>query len=150
MTLKYREWLFLLPIVGVGILLANFIGYRAAVLESIPGVLIMLAITFVAVAANRLIPLRLPIVAYCSLFGMLLASPISPVAPYVIDAVGKINFAAPLTIVGAFAGISIGCEVKNFAKQGWKMVLVGLLVMAATFIGSATVAQLALHFTNMG
>lgn len=75
MTIRYREWLTLLPVVGVGILLANFVGYRAGFLESLPGVLVMLAITFLAVIANKLIPLKLPIVAYCSLFGMILACP---------------------------------------------------------------------------
>lgn len=148
MTIRYREWLVLLPFVGIGILLANFVGYRASTLESIPGVLILLAITFVAVVFNRVIPLKLPIVAYCSLLGMLLASPISPVSAFVVDAVGKINFAAPLTIVGAFAGISVGAEIKRFAKQGWQMVVIALLVMTATFVGSACVAQLALKLSG--
>lgn len=148
MSIRYREWLVLLPIVGFGILLANFVGYKAAILESLPGVLILLGITLLAVAANKTIPLKLPIVAYCSLFGMLIASPISPVSAYVIDAASKINFAAPLTIVGAFAGISIGNEIKSFAKQGWKMVLIALLVMTTTFVGSATVAQIALKLTH--
>lgn len=145
---RYRDWFMLLPIVGAGILTANFVGYGGAFLESLPGVAVILAITLLAVAANKLIPLRLPIVAYCSLIGMALACPASPVAPFVIDAVGKINFAAPLTIVGAFAGISIGNEVKTFAKQGWKMVLIGILVMTATFVGSATVAHFALKLTG--
>lgn len=148
MTIRYREWAVLLPLVGIGILLANFVGYGANVLESVPGVLIMLAIAFVSVVLNRVIPLKLPIVAYCSLLGMLLASPISPVSAFVVDAVGRINFAAPLTIVGAFAGISVGAEIKRFAKQGWQMVLIGLLVMTATFIGSACIAQLALVLTK--
>lgn len=145
---RYRDWFMLLPIVGFGILTANFVGYGGAFLESLPGVAIILAITIAAVAANKLIPLRLPIVAYCSLLGMALACPLSPVAPYVIGAVSKIDFAAPLTIVGAFAGISIGTEVKTFAKQGWKMVLLGLLVMTSTFVGSATIAHFALKLTG--
>lgn len=145
---QYREWFMLLPIVGFGILTANFIGYGGGYLDSLPGVAIILAITIAAVAANKLIPLRLPIVAYCSLFGMFLASPACPFAPYIIDAVSKINFAAPLSIVGAFAGISIGTEIKTFAKQGWKMVLIGILVMTSTFVGSATIAHFALKLTG--
>lgn len=148
MTIRYREWLFLLPLVGVGILLANWVGYGVAAVNALPGVLIMLGIAFVAVVCTRIIPLKLPVVAYCSLLGMLLASPISPVSAYVIHAVDQVNFAAPLTIVGAFAGISVGMEIKRFIKQGWQMVLISLLVMTATFVGSACVAQLALKLTG--
>ena len=118
MAIRYREWLMLLPLVGVGILLANWVGYGVNALDSLPGVLIMLAIAFVAVVCTRVIPLKLPVVAYCSLLGMLLASPISPVSTFVVEAVEQINFAAPLTIVGAFAGISVGTEIKRFVKQG--------------------------------
>lgn len=149
MAIRYKEWIMLLPVVGAGILLANFVGFRTGFIESLPGVLILLGITLVAVAANKLIPLKLPIVAYCSLLGILLACPISPVSAFVIGAVAKIQFTAPLTIVGAFAGIGIGNEIKTFAKQGWKMVLIGLLVMTCTFVGSAIVAQIALGFTGM-
>lgn len=148
MTIRYREWCVLLPFVGVGILLANLVGYRTGILESLPGVGILLLITLAAVFFSRVIPLKMPIVAYCSLLGMLLASPICPVASFVIDAVGRVSFAAPLTIVGALAGISVGAEIKRFAKQGWQLVLIGLLVMTATFVGSACVAQLALSLTG--
>lgn len=87
MTIRYREWLFLLPLVGIGILLANWVGYGVGAVDALPGVLIMLGIAFVAVVCTRIIPLKLPVVAYCSLLGMLLASPISPVSAYVIHAV---------------------------------------------------------------
>ena len=78
----------------------------------------------------------------------LVASPISPARQFVIDAVGKINFTAPLTMVGAYAGISIGDQVKTFAKQGWKMILIGVFVMTGTFIGSAVIAQVVMMLTG--
>ena len=101
-----------------------------------------------AVVIHKLVPLRLPIVAYCSLLGLLIACPISPVAGYVIESVNKINFTAPLTMVGAFAGISISDQLRTFVKQGWKMIVIGVLVMTGTFLGSAIVAQVVLTLTN--
>ena len=65
---------------------------------------------------SKIIPLKLPIVAYCSIVGLLAACPISPISSFVIESANKINFTAPLTMVGAFAGISIGNEIKAFAK----------------------------------
>ena len=40
--MRYREWSVLFVIVGLGIALANFVGFRVAFLESLPGILILL------------------------------------------------------------------------------------------------------------
>ena len=96
----------------------------------------------------KLIPLRLPIVAYCSVIGLLVASPISPVREFVIESANKINFTAPLTLVGAYAGISISDQIRSFLKQGWKMIIVGVLVMTGTFLGSAIISQVVLSLTG--
>ena len=79
---------------------------------------------------------------------MSLSSP-SPVREFVIESTGKINFTAPLTMVGAYAGMSIGDQVKTFARQGWKMILVGVFVMTGTFLGSAIISQIVLSLTNV-
>lgn len=146
--MRYREWSVLFIIVGLGIALANFVGFRVAFTESIPGVVILLAISLASVTIHKIVPLRLPIVAYCSLLGLLVACPLSPVSSYVIEAVDKINFTAPLTMVGAFAGILISDQLRTFIRQGWKMIVVGVLVMTGTFVGSAFVAQTVLSLTN--
>ena len=65
-----------------------------------------------------------------------------------IASANGINFTAPLTLVGAYAGISIGDQIKSFVKQGWKMIIVGVLVMTGTFLGSAAIAQVVLSLTN--
>ena len=51
-------------------------------------------------------------------------------------------------MVGVYAGISIGDQVKTFAKQGWKMILIGVFVMTGTFIGSAVIAQIVMSITG--
>ena len=59
----------------------------------------------------------------------------------IIQVTSKVTFIAPATALGAFAGISLGKDLKNFVKMGWKMVVITLLVMAGTFIFSAFVAD---------
>ena len=76
------------------------------------------------------------IFAYCSILGLLCACPLSPVSQFVIESAGKINFTAPLTMVGAFAGMSISNQLKMFFKQGWKLIIITVLVMTGTFFGS--------------
>ena len=113
-------------------------------MDSIPGLLVLLVISMIAVALVKLLPLKLPIVAYCSIIGLLVASPISPVRDFVIQAASNINFTAPFTMVGAFAGLAISDQLKTFIKQGWKILIVGIFVMTGTFLGSCIWDQLLL------
>lgn len=147
--MRYMEWLVLFVISGPGIALANFVGFDVGFRDSLPGILVLLAIAAAGVAVSKVVPLRLPVVAYVSIIGLLAACPVSPCREFVIEAAGKINFTAPLTMVGAYAGISIGDQIRTFLKQGWKMILVGVFVMTGTFIGSALIAQVMLMVTGM-
>lgn len=129
-------------------MVANFIGFDVAFSQSLPGVLVLLVISAAAAFLSWLIPLKLPTVAYCSILGLLCACPISPISEFVIQSVGQINFTAPLTMVGAFAGMSISNQIKQFVKQGWKMIVISVLVMTGTFFGSLVIAQVMLQLTG--
>lgn len=146
--MRYIEWIVLFIIAGLGIAFANLVGFQVGFFESLPGILVLLVISILAVVCTKVIPLKLPVVAYCSILGLLAACPLSPIREFVIDAAGKINFTAPLTMVGAFAGMSISDQIKTFAKQGWKMIIIGVFVMTGTFLGSAVIAQVLLVLTK--
>lgn len=145
--MRKQEWIFTLALAGLGMMVANFIGFDVAFSQSLPGVLVLLVIS-AAAFLSWLIPLKLPTVAYCSILGLLCACPISPVSEFVIQSVGQINFTAPLTMVGAFAGMSISNQIKQFVKQGWKMIVISVLVMTGTFFGSLVIAQVMLQLTG--
>lgn len=146
--MRYIEWLFLLVIGVCGTGLANFIGYDVGFMESLPGLAVLVIISMLAVVCTKVIPLKLPIVAYCAIIGLLAACPLSPVRTFVIDAAAKINFTAPFTMVGAYAGLAIGDQLKTFVKQGPKILLVGLLVMTGTFLGSCIWDSLIMKLTG--
>lgn len=147
--MRYIEWIVMFIVAGLGIGLANFVGFQVGFLDSLPGIVILLLISLAAVVISKLIPIKLPVIAYCSLLGLLLACPLCPIREFIIESAGKINFTAPLTMVGAFAGISISDQLKEFVKQGWKMLLIACLVMVGTFVGSALIAQVTLSLTNV-
>lgn len=147
--MRYREWLFLLCVCGVGTILANWIGYGVAIGKSIPGEIILIAITMLAVVLVKIIPVKLPLVAYCSVLGLLSAAPFSPVRDIVISSANVIEFAAPFTIVGSFAGIAISDKLKAFVSQGWKYIIVGIAVMTGTFLGSLLWDTLTLKVTGV-
>ena len=89
--------------------------------------------------------ISLPSMLYVSMTGLLLASPISPVKDAVLQITSQVQFMAPATALGAFAGISLGKDLKDFARLGWKMVIITLLVITGTFVFSALVADVVLR-----
>lgn len=147
--MRYIEWAVMFIVAGLGIALANFVGFQVSFAQSLPGIAVLLLISMAAVGLSKIIPVKLPVIAYCSLLGLFLASPLSPIRNFVIEAAGNINFTAPLTMVGAYAGISISDQLKEFVKQGWKMLIIAALVMVGTFTCSAIISQVVLSLTHV-
>ena len=118
--------------------------------DSIIGVLLLSAISLVGLTISNFMSrfVKLPSMIYVSLLGLLLACPISPVKDFVIGVTSQVAFMAPTTALGAFAGISLGKDLKDFAKMGWKLVLITLFVITGTFIFSALVADVILKLTG--
>lgn len=151
MVRKYFvQQLGLLLMVSVIIILTNVIGYKMPVKDSIIGVLLLSAISLIGLTISKFMSrfVKLPSMMYVSLLGLLLACPVSPVKDIVVGTTTPVAFLAPATALGAFAGISLGKDLKDFAKMGWKLVLITLFVITVTFIFSALVADIVLKMTG--
>ena len=139
MVRKYFvQQLGLLLMVSVIIILTNVIGYKMPVKDSIIGVLLLSAISLIGLTISKFMSrfVKLPSMMYVSLLGLLLACPVSPVKDIVVETTTPVAFLAPATALGAFAGISLGKDLKDFTKMGWKLVLITLFVITGTFICS--------------
>lgn len=112
------EWAFLFAVSAVGIALANLVGFQVGIVESLPVILILVALSLAGMACTKLIPLKLPIVAYVSILGLLVA------------------------------GIGVEDQLGFFARQGWKMVVVGIVFMTGSFVITAIISQLLLTLTG--
>ena len=137
MVRKYFvQQLGLLLMVSVIIILTNVIGYKMPVKDSIIGVLLLSAISLIGLTISKFMSrfVKLPSMMYVSLLGLLLACPVSPVKDIVVET--------------TFAGISLGKDLKDFTKMGWKLVLITLFVITGTFIFSALVADIVLKMTG--
>ena len=151
MVRKYFvQQLGLLLMVSVVIILTNVIGYKMPVKDSIIGVLLLSAISLIGLTISKFMSrfVKLPSMMYVSLLGLLLACPVSPVKDIVVETTTPVAFLAPATALGAFAGISLGKDLKDFTKMGWKLVLITLFVITGTFIFSALVADIVLKMTG--
>ena len=118
--------------------------------DSIIGVLLLSAISLVGLTISNFMSrfVKLPSMIYVSLLGLLLACPVSPVKDIIVETTTPVAFLAPATALGVFAGISLGKDLKEFAKMGWKLVLITLFVITGTFIFSALVADVVLKITG--
>ena len=151
MVRKYFvQQLGLLLMVSVIVILTNIIGYKMPVRDSIIGVLLLSAISLVGLTISNFMSrfVKLPSMMYVSLLGLLLACPVSPVKDIIVETTTPVAFLAPATALGVFAGISLGKDLKEFAKMGWKLVLITLFVITGTFIFSALVADVVLKITG--
>ena len=119
--------------------------------DSIIGVLLLSAIALVGLTISNFMSrfVKLPSMMYVSLLGLLLACPVSPVKDIIVETTTPVAFLAPATALGAFAGISLGKDLKEFVKMGWKLVLITLFVITGTFIFSALVADVVLKIIGV-
>ena len=152
MVRKYfLQQLGLLLMVSVIMVLTNILGYKMPVGDSIAGILVLCAIALFGLTVSKFMSqfIKLPSMMYVSLTGLLLACPVSPVKDIIVETTTPVAFLAPATALGAFAGISLGKDLKDFAKMGWKLVLITLFVVTGTFIFSALVADVVLKITGV-
>ncbi len=126
--------------------IANALNYKGAIdgatfAAAAITVVIALASTLIA----RALPVKIPVVLWCSLFGMAATYPAFPWAPVLEEVTGKLNFMALSTPILAFAGLSLAKDIPAFRRLGWRIVVVSLCANAGTFIGATLIAQFFEH-----
>lgn len=133
------------------ILMSNVVGYGVSPAQTIPGLLILCGIAVVGLTISKAMSrfVKLPSMMYVVVLAVLLSCPISPVSESVIALTSNVQFMAPTTAMGAFIGISLGKEIKAFAKMGWKYVIITIFIITRTFVFSALIADLVLKVTGV-
>ncbi len=128
-------------VTGLLALIGNWLAYKNAPLDALPGLTIMLAVVALGYALYRLTGSRIPAVCWVSLVGMAATYPGVPYAASVAAWTGKINFLALTTPMLAFAGLSIARDIPAFRRLGWPIVVTSLMANAGTFLGATLIAQ---------
>lgn len=128
------DWSLALLISGSFAFIGNILGYDAAILPSIFGILWLILFTLIGFIMKQVIPLDLPAMAYISLVAILFAIPISPVSAIVVEHVEQISLLALCTPILAYAGVTIGKDWPAFQKIGYKGIIVSILVIVGTVL----------------
>ncbi|MCL1993280.1 MAG: DUF3100 domain-containing protein [Spirochaetes bacterium] len=92
--------------------------------------------------------IKVPAILYISAIGILLGIPGGPIAEVFVREAAKVGLLPLCTPILAYAGISIGKELKAFKEQGISIVCVSLLAFSGTYLGSAIIAEVVLRITG--
>src|SRR6056297_1329682 len=139
-----------LIIVGMMILIGQRIGFGQDILEALPFVLIVLALSLFALIMKDLFPnLKFPAFAWASLSALILSMPFMPTHDFFMNLNEHVEFLGTTTPILAFAGISVGNKIEKLKKLSWKVILVAIFVFMGTFFGSAIVAQIVLKLQGI-
>lgn len=150
MLKNIQEWVFLLGIVGLMVVIGNWIGYEVMPMDAIPGVLVLLLMSLAGLIIHKLIGYeKLPSIAYIGVLAFILTIPGMPGQVKIVQWTAEVNLLAITTPILAYAGISIGRSWTDFRKLGWKPIVVGIFVILGTYLGSAVVAELILRFQGI-
>ena len=136
--------LLILFITGILTLVGNFVGFKVSPVEAMPGILILIVIAFIGVLLSKIIPIKIPSVAYIVTLSTILTIPGMPMAELISNYTAKVNFLALCTPILAYAGIYTGKNLDTLKKTGWKIFVLALFVMLGTYLGSAIIAQVIL------
>jgi hypothetical protein len=126
--------------------IANALNYKGVIdvaTFAAAGTTVLIALVSATLA--RLLPVKFPVVLWCSVFGMAATYPAFPWSPAMEAVTGKLNFMALSAPILAFAGLSLAKDIPAFRRLGWRIVVVSLCANAGTFIGATMIAQFFEH-----
>ncbi len=146
---KLTDWTLTLSLVAAMTLLGNFIGYEVMPVAALPGIISLMVIVLVGMVIHEALPFKLPAIAYIGILAFLITIPGVPGAEKIAEWTSEVNLLALTTPILAYAGISIGNSWADFAKMGWKTIIIGMLVLLGTYLGSAIIAEIILRFQGI-
>ncbi|MEE1134050.1 MAG: hypothetical protein UHW60_04710 [Methanobrevibacter sp.] len=143
------NWILLLAIFSVITVIGNYVGYKHPIQDSLIGMGILSLITLLGVWMERELPLNISSIIYISVMGIILAFPGMPTAELVSYYVSKIELLSIVTVFLAYVGIGMGKSWNEFKALGLRAIIVTVLVIASTYLGSAVVAHVILVLSGV-
>jgi hypothetical protein len=81
--------------------------------------------------------------------GILLSTPWTPGSEWIVEQVSQVEFLALATPILVYAGLGLSrSEAVRFARSGWRLITVAILVFIGTYLGSALIADIILNVTG--
>lgn len=142
-TVRVPLWVSML-IIGFGGLVAAAIAAKGFSGEMVIAYLVMGVLVAGGIALAKVTRGKVPAIIVVMTIGAFLTSPISPVAGWFTTVANTIDFLSLITVMLTIAGLSLGKDLPMLKSIGWKIIPVGTVAIAASFLLSAVVAEFAL------
>jgi hypothetical protein len=146
---KLKRWAALLLAFSIIVAVGNVIGYHTSFVDSFIGMLIISVITLIGMALERVCPGNIQSIIFISIIGLLVSIPGVPTADFVARYVSQVELTTICTAFLGYVGIAIGKDWEEFKRIGWKGIIVALIVITGTYLGSASIANITLFLTGM-
>ena len=146
---KLKRWGALLFGFSIIVAVGNVVGYHTSFVDSFIAMIIISIITIIGMSLERIIPVHIPSIIFISLIGLFVAIPGVPTADFVAQYVSQVELTTICTAFLGYVGIAIGKDWEEFKRIGWRGVIVALIVITGTYLGSASIANLTLFVTGM-
>lgn len=140
-----KTWLIAFAATGVVGFLLNALGTGSARPLDVVGVLILLALTAIALVLAKLVP-AVPSSIWVLALATLASATFLPVGPFIASSTQHINVLFAGLPMIALIGMSLGRDVKALRSLSWKIVVVALMTFTASFLAAAVIAQIAFQF----
>ncbi len=92
----------------------------------------------------RLTQGKVPALIVVVTLGVLASSPISPLAGWIATVSETVDFLSVITVMLTVAGLSLGKDIPMLKSISWKIIPVGIVVIAATYLTSTAIAHVVL------
>ena len=140
-----KTWLSAFAAAGVAGFLLNALGTGSARPLDAVGVLILLALTAIALVLAKVVPV-VPSSIWVLALATLASATFLPIGPFIAATTQHINVLFAGLPMIALIGMSLGRDVKALRSLSWKIVVVALLTFTASFVAAAVIAQVAFQF----
>ncbi|GAB4098441.1 DUF3100 domain-containing protein [Sinomonas halotolerans] len=137
-------WIIAFAAAGGGGLLLNALGTGSFRALDVVGVLVLLALAAVSLVLAKLVP-AVPSSIWVLALATIASASFMPTGAFVASAAQNINVLYAGLPMIALIGMSLGRDIKALRSLSWKVVVVGLMTLTASFVAAAAIAEAALH-----
>lgn len=139
----------LLVIFSIITVVGNYVGYKHPITDSLIGIGILSFITLLGVWLERKLPFNISSIIYISVIGIIISFPAMPTSQFVSYYVSQVELLSIVTVFLAYVGIDMGKNWNEFKALGGRAIIITILVIASTYLGSAIVAHIVLIMTGV-
>lgn len=137
------HWVSLTILSCAGLVTASIV-HKGFTFDMVLTYLVLAGVVALSLWVESVTKRKVPALIVVITLGLLATVPGAPTASWLLATAASVDFLSVITLMLAIAGLSIGKDLPMLKEIGWKILPVGFVVIAATFLASAVIAEFVL------